>query len=463
MVRKVLIPDDCFRKIEEDRDRWRAKGLETGGWLLGKLHSNGLAVVTQVLYGGPRAERSPASFTGDNEYATKVKEELRREDPEIRLLGEYHVHPWKGPANLSGGDIGQLEESKKTRPWFIVLLWTEDDFKIWDAKLEVEGGSWLCGEWVKENGVSYHACRCFPQRVKTDLKEVQHQIIHLEVATEEKFLERILKITSHELLMEKTVLIVGLGSGGSVVAKYLGCTGVGRIILVDNEALEIPNIIRHEGSVEDIGKSKVAICKRIIELHNPFTVVETYGLDATKDTEKLESLISEADLLVCSTGNPKINNILNKFSVERRLPAIYGGIYEKASGGYVLAVKPYETACFNCLFDITSRSYSVDTEVAQRYGLSEEELHQQQGLWIDISFPSLMLSKIALAFLEGKKLDYNLALYDSSMEIKKLSVVRRDDCAVCNQEGWLRKQEQPSAEKRTSFAQRLRRKFRWRV
>jgi hypothetical protein len=159
---------------------------------------------------------------------------------------------------------------------------------------------------------------------------------------------------------------------------------------------------------------------------------------------------------------------LNKFSVERRLPAVYGGVYERASGAYVLAVKPSETACFNCLFGITSQSYSVDKQAVQNYGLSEDSLHQQQGLWMDISFPSLMLSKMSLAILEEKELNYNLALYDGSMEIRKLSVGRSEDCAICNEENWIQKQEQTDekridAQKKPSLGQKLRRKLRWRI
>jgi hypothetical protein len=81
----------------------------------------------------------------------------------------------------------------------------------------------------------------------------------------------------------------------------------------------------------------------------------------------------------------------------------------------------------------------VDREAVKRYGLDEDELHQQQGLWIDVSFPSLILSKMVLAVLENEQLVYNLVLYDSSLEIKKLKASRREDCAVCNEEKWSKK------------------------
>jgi len=424
IVRKVLLTQDEFKKIEEDKKEWLPKGLETGGYIFGKLYPNGLAEIKHVVDGGPKAERSPISFSGDNENATRIKEELQKEDPEIRLLGEYHLHPWEGPANLSPGDVNQLREVKKQRPWFIVLLNTKEDYKVWDIETESTSAD--------------HESVSQPQ-MGNYLKSVPYQIVKTDLISKENVLDRILKITKHDILMKKTVLIVGLGSGGSTISKYLGCTGIGRIILVDKEKLEIVNLIRHEGGIEEIGKPKVEICKRTIESHNPFAVVETYNLDAAKDFTKLEKIASEVDLIIGSSGSNKVNNLLNKISVEMKIPAVYGGVYEKASGGYVLAVKPFETACYNCLFGITSRSYSVDKEAAKRYSLDENELHQQQGLWIDISFPSLIASKMALAILQDEKLDYNLVLYDSSLEIKKLKAARREDCAVCNEETWIRK------------------------
>lgn len=413
MIRKVILTDEQFRKIEEDKDRWLPEGLETGGYLFGRLHPNGLAEVTHVLDGGPNAERTPTSFSGDNGYATEVKTRLQREDPDTVLLGEYHLHPWSGHSNPSSGDIRQLEELKEIRPWFFIFLTTKDSFKFWDLK------------------------------DRSNVAEIQHQIIKTDVSRG-RLLDRILNAVRNETLMNKTVLVVGLGSGGSVVAKYLGCTGIGRLILVDNEALEVENLIRHEGGIEDLGKNKTEICKRTIESHNPFTVVEVYNFNVEKNLDKLEELATQSDLIIGSSGSPKVNRLLNRISIRHRIPALYGGVYERALGGYVLAVKPFETACFNCLFGLTSQSYSVDREAAKRYGLDEEELHKQQGLWIDISFPALILSKLALAILQDEKLDYNLVLWSNDLEIKKLSVKRRKDCSVCSEGEWMRHVLKPS-------------------
>ena len=433
-VRKLLLTDHLLEEMEKDREKWSSMSLETGGYIFGRLYANGVAYATQVVLGGPKALRTPVSFTADNEYANRIKEKLQEEDPEIRLLGEFHVHPWKGEPTLSHGDMEQLKEVKKLRPWFFVLLGTVDEWRVFDIEVERESSMHL---------------------KNTTTKHIPFQVIKHTLGDEEKVFDRILRITNHELLVKKTVIIVGLGSGGSTIMKYLGCTGIGRMILVDGEELEVENVIRHEGGIEDVGKPKAEVCKKIVEAHNPFTVVEAYSFDAAKEFRKLEELASQSDLIIGSSGSHKVNNLLNKISIERNIPAIYGGVYEKALGGYVLAVKPFETACYNCMFDLTSKSFHVDKEAAQRYGLSEGELHHQQGLWIDISFPSLILCKMALALLEDKKLDYNLVLYDSVLEIEKLHVNRRNDCAVCNEKEWMRKQQEMVSKKKHSLREKF--------
>ena len=189
-----------------------------------------------------------------------------------------------------------------------------------------------------------------------------------------------------------------------------------------------------------MGKPKAEICKEIIESHNPFTVVESYDLDVTGHSEELQRIAREADLIIGASGSVRINNILNGLSIKMKKPSLYGGAFEKGRGGLVLAVRPFEGPCFNCIFGLASQLYSVDKESAQSYGLNEDELHQQQGLWIDVSFPALVLAKMAVAMLQDTELDYNLVVYDNDLEIRKLKAKRRDDCAVCNFEGWRRAQ-----------------------
>ena len=435
-ARKVLIYESGVQEVKKDEMFWAGKGLESGKYFLGMIHSNRVFEITDFIDAGPNAVRTPASYSPDNKYAEQRKAELQKQKPDLRLLGEYHLHPWNGPTQPSSGDFCQLREIKNgIRPWYIIMLVNaEGELKFWD----IDG---------KEE----------------KLTEVPHQVLKLPENAKEELLSRISQIVQSEALAKKSVAIVGLGSGGSVISRYLGVTGIGRLVLIDNEELELPNLIRHEGTIEDIGKPKTEICKRSIESHNPFTVVETQVIDVLKEQEKLEEILDTCDLIIGATGSAKVNNLINKISLDLNKPTVYGGVFEKASGGYVLAVQPNKTACFNCAFELASKSYAVDENVSRNYGIPIEELHAQQGLYVDISLVALMVAKVGLAMLQEPDFieKYNFLLYKNPFSIQKAKIERRQDCASCNFEGWvkateeklLKEPEKPKA--RAGFLSRL--------
>ena len=57
-----------LKKIREYMNEWSSKGLETGGYVFGKLKPNGVAIVTHVLDGGPKAERTPYLVLFQSEF-----------------------------------------------------------------------------------------------------------------------------------------------------------------------------------------------------------------------------------------------------------------------------------------------------------------------------------------------------------------------------------------------------------
>jgi len=120
---KVIIRKDFLRKIHRDARFWGSRGLESGGYLLGIIHNPSLVLeLTDFIDGGPDARRTAMSFSPDNEYATIKKAEIQAAKPNIRLLGEYHLHPWSGCPRPSWGDKHQLQQIKNSqRPWYIIM------------------------------------------------------------------------------------------------------------------------------------------------------------------------------------------------------------------------------------------------------------------------------------------------------------------------------------------------------
>jgi hypothetical protein len=91
---KILIHHEILQKIKDDVETWKPKGLESGGYILCKIHMPNLVFEAMgFIDGGPNAKRTHCSFSGDNRYATKKLMEAKAKDSEMRLGAEYHLHP----------------------------------------------------------------------------------------------------------------------------------------------------------------------------------------------------------------------------------------------------------------------------------------------------------------------------------------------------------------------------------
>ena len=78
-------------------------------------------------------------------------------------------------------------------------------------------------------------------------------------------------------LQEATVMVVGIGAVGGFAAEMLARCGVGTIILIDKDVVEVSNINRQiVATTETIGEYKVDIMKARIERINPHCKVSVY-------------------------------------------------------------------------------------------------------------------------------------------------------------------------------------------
>src|SRR5439155_20202598 len=71
------------------------------------------------------------------------------------------------------------------------------------------------------------------------------------------------------VLKDKTVLLIGLGTGGAHAAIELAKCGVGNFILVDRDRLSVGNVVRHPGGISQVGRFKVNVIRDLILEKNP--------------------------------------------------------------------------------------------------------------------------------------------------------------------------------------------------
>ena len=99
-----------------------------------------------------------------------------------------------------------------------------------------------------------------------------------------------------EKLALVTVGIAGCGGLGSNAAVALTRAGVGRLILVDHDRVELSNLNRQHYFQSDIGKAKVEALGLHLRAINPAITLELHDIELKP--EEMEKIFGEADILI---------------------------------------------------------------------------------------------------------------------------------------------------------------------
>lgn len=406
----MLIREKDLTTCRDEVKRYANEKKETGFMVLGKIRTNKVYVITKIVSGGPGTERHNISFTTDEISNSKILEHERAIDDEVRYLSDFHSHPWPESPNPSGVDFNQLKRARNLRPWFVIGVFS-----------------------------SIGEMRVFGLGKDESLKEIPLQIIPDDF-DESDLVSRIDKITNNETLQKMRVGILGCGSLGSAVVTGLAGSGIGEYVLCDMDEFALVNVIRHTGGIQQIGNPKTSILSEHIQNHNPLANVLTVNDDLIKNNELLRSVVESCDLVIASSGNPELNYHINSICVEINKPVIYGGIYAGAKSAYVFRVTGKNHPCFDCIFQLTSTAIDQNT-LKRKYGLEDGELKEAQGMIADISIPGNMMAKMALWLLLGKEFSFNLVRYYDNLKVDRLNVQKRNLCATCDYENWLKREE----------------------
>jgi len=147
-------------------------------------------------------------------------------------------------------------------------------------------------------------------------------------------------------LRSAKVAVVGLGGLGSVSALYLALAGVGKLILIDQDTVEMNNLHRQVlYSLSDLRYPKVEAAEKRIKLINP--EVSVNAVPENMRSENVASVLEGADCVVDGLDNMQSRYIINKYCAERQLPFIFGGAI--GMEGNVATLKVPETPCLECV------------------------------------------------------------------------------------------------------------------
>jgi molybdopterin/thiamine biosynthesis adenylyltransferase len=258
--------------------------------------------------------------------------------------------------------------------------------------------------------------------------------------------ERLIGKDNLQRLSEKRVAIVGLGSGGGIVAQALAMSGVGHFVLVDDDTLEPTNIVRHVADRRYLGQPKVEAVADLIHQRNPDAQVQTRVGRIEQNLDSLDNV----DFLVVGVDGENAKYTINQLCLQHKLPAIYAGVYERGEGGDVVVIRPYDGPCYACWAEHLRDGMATGPIEELDYGMigPSGTLEAQPGLWLHVMSVAAVQADLSLnELMRGTSLHKampgnTIIMANSQMEILDgtvsdphtsvwVTIERDPDCLVC--------------------------------
>lgn len=157
-------------------------------------------------------------------------------------------------------------------------------------------------------------------------------------------------IAGQQKLLDATVALVGLGGLGSPTAMYLATAGVGSLILIDDDAVELSNLQRqivHRDA--NIGLNKAESAASTLKQLAPDCDVQI-RTERLQDMDSARALAREADVIVDGTDNFSTRYLLNDACLQTGTPQVSAAAIRWEGQITVFDPRNDESPCYACLY-----------------------------------------------------------------------------------------------------------------
>ena len=150
-------------------------------------------------------------------------------------------------------------------------------------------------------------------------------------------------------LLNSRVLVMGMGGLGSPIAIYLATSGVGHLVIVDPDQVELSNLQRQiVHSNDSLGEEKVLSAARTLRALNPDVDVQTFN--HVLDEQALLKEVARADVVVDGTDNFEARFAINRACVAARKPLVSGAVVRLEGQVSVFRLDHPDSPCYACLY-----------------------------------------------------------------------------------------------------------------
>jgi bacteriocin biosynthesis cyclodehydratase domain-containing protein len=232
-----------------------------------------------------------------------------------------------------------------------------------------------------------------------------------------------------------TVVVLGAGGLGSWAASVLACAGVGRIVLVDDDTVELSNLNRQIlYRTTDVGRPKVEAAAEALGGLNPRIEIVTSRarIGSARD---VRAVATDTDFVVCTADSPPhaIGRWVNRACLDLGTPHISAGQFPpmvRIGPTFV----PGRGPCLECEERAIRREFDLYDELVEhrrRHAPVAATLGAASGLIGSLIAMEVIhwITGICEPATLGRGLLFDLRDFSTSWE----DVPREPDCPVCGQ------------------------------
>lgn len=206
-------------------------------------------------------------------------------------------------------------------------------------------------------------------------------------------------ILESQFMLDKSVIIAGCGSVGSLVALELARAGVGNFLLMDSDILAYHNLCRHQCGITDVGKYKVdAVEERILQINPTAQIRKHIGIIETVSKNVFEEFCNQETLIIGCADNREGDLYANKIAKNFKCDFLSIGLMKRAFAGEIFYSLYNSSPCYSCLYEAREEVSLRTTEGNKRVYDGDTE-NFEPGISVDISFVTIIGVKIALDIL----------------------------------------------------------------
>lgn len=227
-------------------------------------------------------------------------------------------------------------------------------------------------------------------------------------------------VEGQEALLSARVLVVGAGGLGSPAAMYLASAGVGTLVLVDGDEVDLTNLQRQIlHSAANVGKPKVMSGRETLHRLNPEAHIE--AIHARLEGDALDEQVAAADVVLDCSDNFATRHAINRACVKYRKPLVSGAAIRFDGQVSVFDLRDKGSACYHCLFPEAQEVEEVRCAVMGVFAPLTGIIGTTQAA-----------EALKLIIGCGQSLDGRLLLLDGlGMEWRSISLGRDPACKVC--------------------------------